>query len=194
MVSTNEVIEWTKRLTNLIKQITNDPSPDGLHKAINLIKDQIPKDLERDLRFVATIRNKLAHESNFREADIPNNFVMQANDAWRGLLNHYNLNSKIMLNPLEESKWYKEEIYRYYFFCVVVGTVTGLSSISICQKIWGIYDALIPILIVYGSIITIGFIVAKMEFIYHILARYKLYRGIAWLSEKICRWIIRFMR
>ncbi len=78
MTTAGEVLDWNKRLTDRIKEITGNPNPDGLNKATDLIESDLPEYIIKKMRFLATVRNKLAHEVNFQERDIPRNYVQVA--------------------------------------------------------------------------------------------------------------------
>jgi hypothetical protein len=80
MTTAGEVLDWNKRLTDRIKVITGNSSPDGLNKATDLIESELPEYITKKMRFLATVRNKLAHEINFQEKNIPQNYVQVARE------------------------------------------------------------------------------------------------------------------
>jgi len=55
----------------------------GLHEKVSSVADALPKDLVRRLRLVATVRNKVVHESG--RIDDRNRFLTAADSAERDL-------------------------------------------------------------------------------------------------------------
>jgi len=81
MTTAGEVLDWNKRLIDRIKIITGNSRFDGLNQATDLIENDLPEHIIKKMRFLATVRNKLAHETDFQERDIPHNYVTVAREV-----------------------------------------------------------------------------------------------------------------
>ncbi|QJW96877.1 DUF4145 domain-containing protein [Frigoriglobus tundricola] len=53
----------------------------GLHEKVSSVQDRLPPQLVRKLRFVATVRNKIVHESAYTQIDDPGGFVRACDEA-----------------------------------------------------------------------------------------------------------------
>lgn len=53
----------------------------GLHEKVSSVQDRLPPPLVKKLRFVATVRNKIVHESNYTAIDDRAGFVRACDEA-----------------------------------------------------------------------------------------------------------------
>ncbi|MBM3981729.1 MAG: hypothetical protein FJ304_15930 [Planctomycetes bacterium] len=53
----------------------------GLHEKVSSVQDRLPQPLVRKLRFVATVRNKIVHESDYTQIDDRAGFVRACDEA-----------------------------------------------------------------------------------------------------------------
>lgn len=53
----------------------------GLHEKVTSVEDRLPPPLVKKLRFVATVRNKIVHESDYQKIDDRDGFVRACDDA-----------------------------------------------------------------------------------------------------------------
>lgn|GEM_PF-2688787 len=53
----------------------------GLHEKVTSVQDKLPQPLVKKLRFVATVRNKIVHESNYQQIDDRNGFLRACDEA-----------------------------------------------------------------------------------------------------------------
>jgi len=77
-------IELTiKRCKRLESMLTKHFSATGrgLHEKISSVENDLPRPLVRRLRFVATVRNKLVHESDVDSLDNREDYVQACNSA-----------------------------------------------------------------------------------------------------------------
>ena len=53
----------------------------GLHEKVSSVQDRLPPQLVRKLRFIATVRNKIVHESAYTQIDDPGSFTRACDEA-----------------------------------------------------------------------------------------------------------------
>jgi hypothetical protein len=53
----------------------------GLHEKVSSVQGRLPQPLVRKLRFVATVRNKIVHESDYTQIDDRAGFVRACDEA-----------------------------------------------------------------------------------------------------------------
>ena len=58
----------TKTLEGLLEQALGAVGK-GLHEKVSSVQDKLPPPLVKKLRFVATVRNKIVHESDYQKID-----------------------------------------------------------------------------------------------------------------------------
>ncbi len=63
-----KAVYWTKNFEALLEEIYNAEGV-GLHEKVNDIQDHVNSDILKKLKYVATIRNKLAHEIDYNELE-----------------------------------------------------------------------------------------------------------------------------
>lgn len=57
----------------------------GLHEMVSSVEKKLPKELVRKLRFIATLRNKLVHDLDYRKLDDRRRFVRACDESEREL-------------------------------------------------------------------------------------------------------------
>ncbi|MEZ6140235.1 MAG: hypothetical protein R3B84_06650 [Zavarzinella sp.] len=62
------VIKWCKTFEQMLEQGLGAQGR-GLHEKVSAVQTKLPEALVKKLRFVATIRNKLVHESSMDKLD-----------------------------------------------------------------------------------------------------------------------------
>lgn len=77
-------INRTKALEALLEQGLGATGK-GLHEKVTSVQEKLPPQLVRKLRFVATIRNKIVHESNYQKLDDRPGFERACDEAEREL-------------------------------------------------------------------------------------------------------------
>jgi hypothetical protein len=53
----------------------------GLHEKVTSVEDRLPPALVKRLRFVATVRNKIVHESSYQQIDDRDGFLRACDEA-----------------------------------------------------------------------------------------------------------------
>src|SRR4030095_11771119 len=53
----------------------------GLHEKVTSVQNRLPHPLVKKLRFIATVRNKIVHESDYKQIDDPDGFVRACDEA-----------------------------------------------------------------------------------------------------------------
>jgi hypothetical protein len=53
----------------------------GLHEKVTSVQNRLSLPLVKKLRFIATVRNKIVHESDYQQIDDPNGFVRACDEA-----------------------------------------------------------------------------------------------------------------
>ena len=53
----------------------------GLHEKVTSVQGKLPQPLVKKLRFVATVRNKIVHESDYQKIDDRTGFVRACDEA-----------------------------------------------------------------------------------------------------------------
>ncbi len=67
-----KIIEYNKKIEKLLAE-RYQANGKGLHSKVTSVEAKLSPDLVKKIRYIATIRNKLVHEDNFR--DLPANFI-----------------------------------------------------------------------------------------------------------------------
>ncbi len=57
----------------------------GLHEKVSSVEPKLPRDLVRKIRLVATVRNKIVHESDYQRIDNRREFLAASKEAQRAL-------------------------------------------------------------------------------------------------------------
>ncbi len=65
MSNIEEVVKRTRRIEKLLR-VQYHADGKGLHQLITSCEDRLPHDVISKLRYVATIRNKIVHEEDFK--------------------------------------------------------------------------------------------------------------------------------
>ena len=73
-------VTHTKQLETLLEQALGATGK-GLHEKVTSVQAKLSQPLVRKLRFVATVRNKIVHESNYTEIDDKPGFIRACEDA-----------------------------------------------------------------------------------------------------------------
>jgi len=53
----------------------------GLHEKVTSVADKLPEPLQKKLRFIATVRNKLMHDASYAKLDDPEAYVRACDAA-----------------------------------------------------------------------------------------------------------------
>ncbi|MBI9031370.1 DUF4145 domain-containing protein [bacterium] len=67
-----KIIEYNKKIEKLLSS-KYQAQGKGLHSKVTSVESKLAPDLVKKIRYIATVRNKLVHEDDFK--DIPENFV-----------------------------------------------------------------------------------------------------------------------
>jgi hypothetical protein len=73
-------ITRVKALESLLEQALGATGK-GLHEKVTSVQDKLPQPLVKKLRFVATVRNKIVHESDYQQIDDRNGFLRACDEA-----------------------------------------------------------------------------------------------------------------
>ena len=73
-------ITRVKALETLLEQ-SFGASGKGLHEKVTSVQDKLPPPLVKRLRFIATVRNKIVHESNYQQIDDRAGFLRACDEA-----------------------------------------------------------------------------------------------------------------
>jgi hypothetical protein len=73
-------ITRVKALESLLEQ-TLSAAGKGLHEKVSNVQDRLAPGLVKKLRFVATVRNKIVHEADYRQIDDRDGFVRACDEA-----------------------------------------------------------------------------------------------------------------
>ena len=74
----------SKRLESLLEKKLGATGK-GLHEKVSSVENRLPRELVRKLRLVATVRNKIVHESDYKSIDDRKAFVAASKEAEREL-------------------------------------------------------------------------------------------------------------
>jgi hypothetical protein len=77
-------VSSSKRLESLL-ETKFGASGRGLHEKVSSVERDLPHDLVRKIRLVATVRNKIVHESNYQNIDHRKEFIATCKQAEREL-------------------------------------------------------------------------------------------------------------
>ncbi|AMV23058.1 hypothetical protein VT84_01510 [Gemmata sp. SH-PL17] len=73
-------ITRTKALEALLEQAFNATGK-GLHDKVTSVQNRLPQPLVRKIRFVATVRNKIVHESDYKHIDDRDGYIRACDEA-----------------------------------------------------------------------------------------------------------------
>ena len=73
-----------KRLESLLEQKLG-ASGRGLHEKVSSVESRLPHELVHKLRLVATVRNKIVHESDYQNIDDRKKFIQTSKEAEKEL-------------------------------------------------------------------------------------------------------------
>ena len=73
-----------KRLESLLEQKLGATGR-GLHEKVSSVENRLPRELVRKLRLVATVRNKIVHEADYKNIDDRNKFLQASKEAEKEL-------------------------------------------------------------------------------------------------------------
>lgn len=77
-------VSRSKRLESLLEQSLGATGR-GLHEKVSSVENRLPPDLVRKLRLVATVRNKVVHEADYKNIDDRKKFLQTCKEAERQL-------------------------------------------------------------------------------------------------------------
>jgi hypothetical protein len=70
----------TKALESFLEQALGATGK-GLHEKVTSVQDKLSQPLVKKLRFIATVRNKIVHESNYEQIDDRHGFTRACDEA-----------------------------------------------------------------------------------------------------------------
>ena len=73
-----------KRLESLLEQKLGAEGK-GLHEKVSSVENRLPRELIRKLRLVATVRNKIVHETDYKNIDDRKKFLQASKEAEKEL-------------------------------------------------------------------------------------------------------------
>src|SRR6478672_5344497 len=73
-------ITRVKGLESLLEQALGATGK-GLHEKVTSVQGKLPQPLVKKLRFVATVRNKIVHETSYQQIDDRDGFVRACDEA-----------------------------------------------------------------------------------------------------------------
>jgi hypothetical protein len=73
-------ITRVKALESLLEQALGATGK-GLHEKVTSVQDKLSQPLVRKLRFAATVRNKIVHESDYKQIDDRDGFIRACDEA-----------------------------------------------------------------------------------------------------------------
>src|SRR5215212_8436118 len=73
-------ITRVKALESLLEQVVGATGK-GLHEKVTSVQSKLSPALVKKLRFVATVRNKIVHESDYKQIDDRDGFVRACDEA-----------------------------------------------------------------------------------------------------------------
>lgn len=65
MSDIEQVVKRTRRIEKLLR-LQYHANGKGLHQLITSCEERLPRDVVKKLRYIATIRNKIVHEDNYK--------------------------------------------------------------------------------------------------------------------------------
>jgi len=73
-------ITRTKALESLLEQVLGAAGK-GLHEKVTSVQHKLSESLVKKLRFVATVRNKIVHDSDYKQLDDRDGFLRACDEA-----------------------------------------------------------------------------------------------------------------
>ena len=113
-------IKRCKRLEELLEQGFG-ASGRGLHEKLTSVQSRLPQPLVKKMRYIATVRNRLVHETSVDRLDDKNGFETACNDAEQQL--------SALLPKAKSNK------PGCWFFLLAVGSFVGLA-VSLAAMVW----------------------------------------------------------
>lgn len=84
MADVELVVRWSKRFESALAS-RHGATGRGLHEKIDSVERDLPRGLVRDLRLVATVRNKIVHEDGYDRIERKREFLDACTRAERAL-------------------------------------------------------------------------------------------------------------
>ncbi|MCI0704212.1 MAG: DUF4145 domain-containing protein [Planctomycetia bacterium] len=73
-------ITRTKSLETLLEQVVGATGK-GLHEKVTSVQDKLSEPLVKKLRFIATVRNKIVHDADYKQLDDREGFIRACDEA-----------------------------------------------------------------------------------------------------------------
>ena len=105
----------TKALESLLEQALGATGK-GLHEKVSSVQDRLAPALVKRMRFVATVRNKIVHESNYQQIDDRTGFIRACDEAEAEL--------RSLLTPVGQPGCFR-------FFILVIGTASVVARAAL---------------------------------------------------------------
>jgi hypothetical protein len=77
-------VNQCKRLESLLEEKLGAEGK-GLHEKVSSVENRLPRELVRKLRLVATVRNKIVHEADYKNIDDRKKFLQAGKEAEKEL-------------------------------------------------------------------------------------------------------------
>jgi len=77
-----DIITWSLKITELIKNGLKNTSPTSLGQALLLMEPRIPKEYHRKLTYLNEVRNRFAHDINYDPEPILKEYVAIAREVY----------------------------------------------------------------------------------------------------------------
>lgn len=94
-----KAISYSKKIESLLVNKLGAQGR-GLHEKVSSVETQLPREMVRSIRFIATLRNKLVHEEGFRIDDM-SNFVAKSKLIITALRKHRGASFNRRVFPLK---------------------------------------------------------------------------------------------
>mmetsp|Transcript_14004 Transcript_14004/g.19475 ORF Transcript_14004/g.19475 Transcript_14004/m.19475 type:complete len:107 (-) Transcript_14004:16-336(-) len=69
------VVHYSKKLEGILDSY--GATGKGLHQKTNSLESKLPADVKKDLHYIATIRNKIVHETSFQKVENRTEFIQK---------------------------------------------------------------------------------------------------------------------
>jgi hypothetical protein len=121
------VLNYSKRIETLLGKLGAEGK--GIHSKVSSIEEHLNTDFVKDIRYIATIRNKTVHEDGFEVEDI-NSFSELSEHIINQLEEIYNENVQINTSDKlkEENKY--NTFKKVFLVAVIALTLYNISQIS----------------------------------------------------------------
>lgn len=114
MSDTDKVLEISKALEHFLETNYNAQGK-GLHEKVSSVENRLDAQLVKDLRFIATIRNKMVHEYGYNFAADRNRFLEIGNQAVKILKKSNSKSNYSASSPSSHRKQFETSVFKTTF-------------------------------------------------------------------------------